>query len=429
MDTYLGESFSNGNVQLFVGSGLSRGLYPGPEQLRDKLLDEPIYVEGTRTALRDVLAGAAGVSLEDAAEFYELYQGSDGLLRVIRRLYSPSKRPAGVHEKLWRLPHVRWIYTTNFDCLVEDALGRPKQAAEVITRGAEIPEVPRARRVVFKPHGCARKSIARSEFVITRNDYLNYSHHHPLETLKTLYDISTKVFVFIGYSLRDLNMRHIISEAGRAANVRSYAVLQDTSGPEARYWQKLGVTLIQQDADQFVTDVLRAFPTYEFEWDEKVDDRVDEKEQIANKALLHLSDAINSEYPSVNVIIDAGSTTLYFAKALAREVVEGSISLEKVRIVTNSPLAMEELTPAIRRSRGQATPTIIGGPLRFSTRAYTPDATSAGNQLRPFAESGARTLAFMGATAVDESGLKTKTEAEVAIKKAFIVVADGVRPC
>jgi DeoR/GlpR family transcriptional regulator of sugar metabolism len=425
MDTYLEEAFSSGNVQLFVGSGLSKGLYPDSLELREKLLDDPIFVDAAETALKKVLGGADGVSLEDAAEFYELYQGPDALLRVVKRLYGVAKKPGDIHDKLWKLPHVRWIYTTNFDCLVEDALCRPKQPPEVITRVSDIPDVSRTRRVVFKPHGCARKSVVRDEFVITRNDYLNYSHRRTLEMLKTLYDISTKVFLFLGYSLRDLNMRHIITEASRIAKVRSYAILQETSGPESRYWQKLGVTLVQGNAEDFVTDVLKSFPAYEFEWDQKADVRVEEKAQIATKALRILKDAITTD-SEINVIIDAGSTTLHFAKLLAREVQEGNASLRNVRIVTNSPFVMEELTPALRHSKIDCSPTIIGGPLRFSTRAYTPDITSAQNQLRPFTDSRHLTLAFVGATAVDETGLKTKTEAEVPIKKAFIDVANDV---
>ncbi|MGA1871776.1 MAG: SIR2 family protein [bacterium] len=425
MDSYLEESFGNCNIQLFVGSGLSNGLYPNSQELLAKLLDDAIYIEGKLTTLREVLGNSADVSLEDAAEFYELYQGSNALIHLIKGLYGIPKRPIDIHEKLWKLPNVCWIYTTNFDSLIEDALCRPKQPPEVITRGADIREIKTTKRVVFKPHGCARKSTLRNEFVITRNDFLNYSHSRMLEMLKTLYDISTKVFLFIGYSLKDLNMRHILSEASRTGIVRSYAVFQDASGPEARYLKELGVTLIEQSVEEFVEEVLTSFPAYEFEWDEKIDERVDEKEEIANKALLKIKNTIQKN-DSLNIIIDAGSSTLHLAKSLTREALQGTISLKNVRIVTNSPLVMDELMPAIGRSKGEAKTTIIGGPLRFSTRAYTPDEASAHNQLRSLSDSKVYTIAFMGATALDENGLKTKTKAELSIKHAFIGVADEV---
>ncbi|MEI7999631.1 MAG: hypothetical protein WCH62_09040, partial [Candidatus Omnitrophota bacterium] len=154
MDKYLKESFDDGNVQLFVGAGLSKGLYPDSIELREKFLDEIIVVDSVETKLRNVLNGADGVPLEDVAEFYELYQTPDDLLRIVKGRYSKAyTKPATIHEQLWRLPHVRWIYTTNFDCLVEDALSRPKQPPEVITRAPGISDIPRSRRVVFKPHG------------------------------------------------------------------------------------------------------------------------------------------------------------------------------------------------------------------------------------------------------------------------------------
>ena len=173
MDKFLEDSFGNGNVQLFVGSGLSDVFYPNGEQLCQKLLKALIYVEGSQTRLLDVLKGR-NVSLEDAAQFYEVYQGTGALVRFLKDEFGEAKRPIDVHENLWKLPHVQWIYTTNFDCLIEDALGRPKQLPEVLTRASDIRELSPDRRAVFKPHGCARRSVDRSEFVITRNDYLNY---------------------------------------------------------------------------------------------------------------------------------------------------------------------------------------------------------------------------------------------------------------
>ncbi len=424
MDSYLADSFEKGNVQVFVGSGLS-ALYPNSHKLRKRLLKDPIYVEGDLTKLSEVLGSVDSVPLEDAAEFYEIYQGSHALVRFIRNVYGASKRPVEVHELLWKLPNVRWIYTTNFDCLIEDALGRPKQPPRVITRAADISEVPRELRVVFKPHGCARRSMSRSDFVISRNDYLNYSHRHTLERLKTLYDLSTQVFLFLGYGLRDLNMRHIVTEASRYGNVRSYAVLEKASGPESRYWHNLGVTLIESDATRFVRKILKSFPPYEFEWDEKVDARVEEKEEIANKALLAVKKELKKGKP-FNIIIDAGSSTLFFARALTREVKEKNLSLENVHIITNSPPAMDELTPAVRQSGGRDAPTIIGGHLRFGTRAYTPDAASARDQLSRVKESVARTLVFIGATAITKRGLETRTKEEVAIKRSFVEAASKI---
>ena len=98
-----------------------------------------------------------------------------------------------------------------------------------------------------------------------------------------------------GYSLNDLNMRYIISEASRIGNVQSYAVVLDSPGPEARYWEQIGVRLIMQEASEFIDEVLKVFPANEFEWDQKSDTRVADKEEIANKAVKEIQKALEDE--------------------------------------------------------------------------------------------------------------------------------------
>lgn len=93
MDTYLQDCFASGNLQLFIGSGLSTVHYPDSNELCDRLIDDPIYVEGLQATLRAVLGNPADVSLEDAADFYELYQGPDALLRVIKHIFGASNLP------------------------------------------------------------------------------------------------------------------------------------------------------------------------------------------------------------------------------------------------------------------------------------------------------------------------------------------------
>src|ERR1035437_1370789 len=161
MDNFLKESFASGNVQLFVGSGMSSGLYPDAQALLDKLLDDTVYSDGTQTTVRALLGEPSTFSLDDVAEFYELYHGTPALLDVIKNTYGQHRPSTEAHKNLWKLPHVRWIYTTNFDCLVEDAITRPKEAAEIVTRGKDIKLISARQRVVFKPHGCARRSSSR----------------------------------------------------------------------------------------------------------------------------------------------------------------------------------------------------------------------------------------------------------------------------
>jgi len=245
MDRHLIEAFEEENVQLFLGSGLSHGIYDSVGEFRRRLLKEKITTGGKERTLEEVLAEDSAIptthienayGLGDIAEFYELYDGSQALLEIVKKTYGKKRNSTETHNNLWKLPGVRLIYTTNYDCLSEGALRSPLQEPIVATRLSELKDLHPDNRIVFKPHGCACTSTERADFVITRTDYLNYSSRRILEELKTLYDIFTRTFLFLGYSLEDHNIRQIIAEANRLEpNIRAYAVLKDVSVPEVRY--------------------------------------------------------------------------------------------------------------------------------------------------------------------------------------------------
>lgn len=428
MDQQLIRAFNEGNVQLFVGAGLSNPPYPTSSELCRKLLEDKSLDYGKAASLRSVLGSKATVSLEDAAEFFEIYRGEYDLCRFLREVFSPREtdEPREVHKKLWRLPNTRLIYTTNFDCLIEDAIGRPRQPPRVVTNARELRDIDDAERVVFKPHGCARSSNERSDFIITRTDYLNYSYYKPLELLRTRYDLGQKTFLFLGYSLRDLNMRHIITEAHRmGAGAKAYAAMTDASGPEARYWKHLNVTLVKTPAEEFLDELLACFTLDESEWAEKVGERIIEKRRIACKAVdLIQKEAADS---SLNILIDAGSTCLHMAQMLIDRVLCDQIPSGKVTIFTNSAPIIAAISKTNVAPDQCLRLISIGGPLKYATQAIV---RPQGFKMEDISEwkrrPGERTLAFVGVTSIDRNGLKTRTRDEVPVKRAFIDCAEEV---
>jgi DeoR/GlpR family transcriptional regulator of sugar metabolism len=430
MDKHLIRAFDDGTVQLFVGTGLSSPPYPTSSELCLRLLEEKSfdYGEGMSTLL-NVLGGNSNVSLEDAAEFFQIYRNDIELCRFLRDAFEPKEtdEPRDVHKKLWRLPNTKLIYTTNFDCLIEDAIKRPKQPPRVVTNARDLRDIDDTERIVFKPHGCARLSSKKSEFVITRTDYLNYSYYKPLELLRTRYDLTQRTFLFLGYSLRDMNMRHIITEAHRlGAGTKAYAVMTDVSGPEARYWKQLNVTLVQMAAEQFIDKLLSCFALDESEWADKVGERITEKRLIARKAVDLIQEEI-AHSSSLNILVDAGSTCLYVAKMLIERVLHDQIPSENVTIFTNSAPIIAEISQT-NIAPDQCLQFIsIGGPLKYATQAFVyPSGFNmkdvAGWEQRP----GKRTIAVIGVTSIDPEGLKTRTRDELPVKKAFIEAADEV---
>lgn len=426
----LKEDFNKGNVQLFVGSGLSYGLYPKPNRFRDILLDEDIYIERKLTSLRDFLGNHECSVLEDAAQFYEIYKKPHGIIKMLKKHYGGRKEPMKVHRSLWRLPGVKTIYTTNYDCLIEDALRYPMQEPSVITGSSDLRNVDQSGRIVFKPHGCARRSRIRDDFVITRNDYLNYSHSNTLSMIRSLYDVSTKTFLFLGYSLKDMNMRHVITEANRITRggIKSYAVLDKISGPEGKYWESLNVTLIEIHASDFIDNVLRSFKIDITEFSQKVEQRVQAKQEIANKAIQKiLSLEVGTE--PINVIIDAGSTCYYFAEALMREINQENFPLENIRIFTNSPPVVKIVNDAMRIAKNTIPLYCVGGHLNYHTQAIISDQMQMNELIERFINEGDesnKTIAFLGTTSFGPEGFKTRGKEEVEIKKMYIEKAQHV---
>ncbi len=433
MDTELVDAFDRRRVQLFVGSGLSTDVFKSADAFADVLLTDVFSHQGSDTCVKELLVESdprcpapESMGLEEVAEYYEIYTDSARLVSRIREEYDKTLEPSELHQLLWRLPGVHSIYTTNFDCLIEDAIDEPRQKPEVLTDLRDHRNLP-VDRMVFKPHGCARRSRSRNEFVITRDDYLRYRENRPLELIKTIHDLTSKVFLFLGYSLRDLNMRRILIEAQRIASVRCFAVMPDVTAPEVAYWGQHGVRLIRKGAEEFVAEVLDRFPYEESEFTIKAEQRLDAKGRIAEKAIKEVRPLL--EVGDHDVFIDAGTTTLAFAGKLIELIRAGAIDGRSLRIITNSSEVLNLCVEELRNLQEEDRPGVValGGLLRSHTRAITPDRESTVDQwqrLEPKRRQG--TLAMMGVSQLSRDGLKIRTRFEKATKSVAVELADHV---
>ena len=134
-------------------------------------------------------------------QYYENRFGRKSLTERVRTLI-PRRgvEPSEVHELLADLP-CDLYYTTNFDLLLEDALGHRGREFETIATEEDAKDhTSRDICHVRKIHGSI--DIATS-LVLTRDDFLRYDarHAHLSERLRT--DLATTTFLFLGYSLDD----------------------------------------------------------------------------------------------------------------------------------------------------------------------------------------------------------------------------------
>jgi NAD-dependent SIR2 family protein deacetylase len=204
------EKIKDGCCVPFLGAGASMG-FEGPGLPNAKELAKELAVK----------CGYKGLDQEDflrVCQYYELKKDAADLRRfIIARLKSPNIRPGKVHRTLAKLP-LTHIITTNYDVLMETALlEENKQPVTVVHNIRRLRTAPKLRPgtvqapVVYKLHGSVEDPTS---MICTEDDMVQFVarviHEEPglPASIKELFQ--TCSFLFIGYGLRDWNVRVMI---------------------------------------------------------------------------------------------------------------------------------------------------------------------------------------------------------------------------
>jgi hypothetical protein len=198
-----------GDCVPFVGAGASMGLsvsgVPTAGELARKIAAECNY---------------HGADVDDFLRVCQFCELTDGphLLRksIVEHLNEASSTPSPVHMTLAELP-VTHVLTTNFDTLMERAFKTAQKKPNVVThdfrskRAANVPQGSKDEPIVFKLHGSVDQP---SSMVCTEDDVVQFlagliHEQPPLPTsIRQLFE--SRSFLFIGYGLRDWNIRVMI---------------------------------------------------------------------------------------------------------------------------------------------------------------------------------------------------------------------------
>ena len=199
------------------------------------------------------------------AQYVDAVLGEGALYKILRRAFARAAPSNPLHEMLGRMPELlrrngarqQLIMTTNYDDTLERtfaahgepydvlwyeakshdrACGKflhlaPGESPVVIERPNEYDGLSLAERPgIVKLHGAAHRAMPRFDsYVITENHYIDYmaqgdiSQQLPATVLEAMADSH---FLFLGYSMRDWNLRVILRRIwGRRPLVyRSWAV-------------------------------------------------------------------------------------------------------------------------------------------------------------------------------------------------------------
>jgi hypothetical protein len=234
--------------------------------------------------------------LSKVSSYFVDIVGRPDLRETLRRVFHQRAQPGPLHRFLAEQPKPLVIVVTNYDTLMEQALDeagtpydlvvypadRSDLAKSVLVRshGASEPQPVQLgdflldleeRTVVLKMHGSVDTSDAWDNFVITEEDYIEFvsrlSSSAAIPACFFQY-FRERRFLFLGYSLRDWNLRVVLRNLtkllpARPAGdpnaappapemARSWAVQYRPSPLDTRLWENRNVLIFDQDLDEFV---------------------------------------------------------------------------------------------------------------------------------------------------------------------------------
>uniref|UniRef100_UPI003F6F2A3B SIR2 family protein n=1 Tax=Shinella sp. TaxID=1870904 RepID=UPI003F6F2A3B len=192
------EALHEGTGAVFVGAGVSMAAgYPSwPDLLRE--IGDELGIKSSD--IHDLAALAQWHILESG--------GATRVRNVIKQEIGKNLKVPETAEILARLP-VRHIWTTNYDRLIERAfaaIGRPIDAVSG-AKDLSLKATPGAARL-YKMHG----SVDRlDDIVISTDDYELYRSRRGAFLPLLQAHLSSMSMLFIGLSLSDPNIRHVLS--------------------------------------------------------------------------------------------------------------------------------------------------------------------------------------------------------------------------
>lgn len=226
-------------------------------------------------------------------QYVSVVNGIGPLYEDLRDIFDCDFTPTSVHAFFANLPRLlsdrhypcpfQLIVTTNYDDLMERALVAAGQPFDLVCYMAEgehqgrfmhrdpvgalrVIEKPNEyrglsleeRTVVMKIHGAVdRADPERDSFVITEDDYIDYLTRTDLATMvpSTLaMHLRRSQFLFLGYSLRDWNLRVILHRiwGKQRLKYKSWAIQLYADQLDREFWKTRDVDILDLDVGEYI---------------------------------------------------------------------------------------------------------------------------------------------------------------------------------
>jgi hypothetical protein len=151
----------------------------------------------------------------------------------------PNRAATNVCDLLAEIPYFNRFVTTNWDPFIERSL----DILVPIVEDRDLAFWDERKRQLLKIHGCITRPYS---IVATQSDYDTCMRQNPLIFNKLSDLMTTKTFLFLGYSLRDEDFREVWGNITRSLGrfgKTAYAVDPDVTPENVTFWHERGIEL------------------------------------------------------------------------------------------------------------------------------------------------------------------------------------------
>jgi hypothetical protein len=278
-----------GHVIPFLGSGASLGGRAPGAQWREGITGFLPTASELASYLARMTQFPPGEAIELAtvAQYYDVVNGRDVLDEVLREIFNNSYSLTSLHAFLARIPVPLLIVTTNYDDCIERAFDAEGKPYDLVTHTTDVamgdqllwyqhgnPEphevIPNkfvidlaTRPVIYKMHGSVdRRGSMRDQFLITEDDYVEFlSRMTKNSAIPSIFaePFQRRHFLFLGYSLRDWNLRVVLNriekDLRRRRGIKSWAIRWNVTPLERCFWKERGVSAYNMTIEDFVSQL------------------------------------------------------------------------------------------------------------------------------------------------------------------------------
>jgi hypothetical protein len=280
----------SGNLALFLGAGVNLCDRPGNFEWSPNQSEQlPNGFELAQYLAGKFRYSSPAFDLARVAQYGAILEGEGELYDHLRGVFSDAKRPTAWHGYIASLTFNAGTYplivTTNYDLLMEHAFqhATPPRSYDLVffdpddePMGRFWHRLPagelvciddantygydffRERPVILKIHGSVYpENPDREGFVITEDQYIEFMARESLEKLlppSILLRLRKYHLLFLGYSLRDWNLRVFLRRVRRNPRERRtcWAVMNRSERDEKLLWARYSVEIFESDLRDYL---------------------------------------------------------------------------------------------------------------------------------------------------------------------------------